>query len=67
MSLLSMASPPDRPLPCAVAEELDGLAAVVRLASTSSAADAASRAFNRCLEYKKQVSLLFSSIHLVLK
>ncbi|KAL5108802.1 Regulator of microtubule dynamic protein 3 [Taenia crassiceps] len=54
MSLFSMASPPDQPLPCAVAEELDALAAVVRLAGTSSAAEAASRAFNRCLEYKKQ-------------
>ncbi|VDM26735.1 unnamed protein product, partial [Hydatigera taeniaeformis] len=49
-----MAPPPDRPLPYAVAEELDNLAAVVRLASTSSASDAASLAFNRCLEYKKQ-------------
>ncbi|KAL5962826.1 Circulating cathodic antigen, partial [Taenia solium] len=54
MSLLSMAPPPDRPLPCVVAEELDALAAAVRLADTSSAADAASRAFSRCLEYKKQ-------------
>ncbi|EUB58146.1 Circulating cathodic antigen [Echinococcus granulosus] len=54
MSLFSVPPPPDQPLPCAVAEELDALAAAVRLASSSSAVDAANRAFNRCLEYKKQ-------------